>query len=226
MKRTIITLLVLSIAAHLSAQNNSSLEDAPKHFLWSERSAHELDYSHTIRTATDLTPTEKKALLNAVLVQLKRQSVLDKLMFEGITERQLQRLAADTRIKFVDLSGKGSREVIAQANGLGPCGGTGNCIIWVFQLAPDGVKLLLDSAEKEGAFEVLIVRPWFTNGYRDIVLGTHDSASDRSIVWYKFSNGGYRRSSCYNSTWMAYGQPLNSPNISWRNCKDLFTPQQ
>ncbi len=224
MKTTVIASLVLGFAAISSAQDTSSSKDSQNHFLWSERTAHELDYGHTIKTAADLTPTERQALLEAVLAQLKRSSVRDELMFEGITERQLQRLAVKTRIELVDLTGNGSREVIAQANGLGPCGATGNCLIWVFQMAPDGIRLLLDSGAREGAFEMVTVRPWSTNGFRDIVLGTHDSASDRTLVWYKYANGSYRRSSCYNSTWMSYGQPLKSPDISPSKCKDLFRP--
>ena len=151
---------------------------------------HELNYSHTIKKAADLSPQEKKALFDAILVQLRQDSARDELMFEDITERQLRRLAADTRIEFVDLSGKGSREVIAQGNGLGPCGATGNCIVWIFQMTTEGAKLLLDSSRDEGAFEEVVIRPWSTNGFRDIVLGTHDSASDRTLVWYKYANGG------------------------------------
>jgi hypothetical protein len=218
-----IAVLLLTASSLATSQTST---DAQKHFRWSERTAHELDYKDTIKTTNDLTPKDRTALRDAVFAQLKRAASKDEQMFEGISERQLQKMAADTRIELVDLSGDAKPEVIAQANSLGPCGGTGNCIVWVFQMTPDGVKLLLDSTIGKwgGYFEVLTIRPWTTNGFRDIVLGSHGGVSDRTLVLYKYSGGRYRQSACYDATWMSATtfEGLRSPEIS--PCEDSTAP--
>jgi len=143
-------------------------------------------------------------------------------LLEDLTEEQVQVLAEETRIELVDLNGDGKPEIIAQANGLGPCGGTGNCIFWVFERTADGLKLLLNTNDRSQlTFENILIRPWSTNGYRDIVLGSHSNASSRNLVWFQFTRGAYRIHGCYYSTWIGEdGRPLNTPAVWSEKCSE------
>ena len=194
----------------------------PAHFRWSETQAHELDYGRTIRKSVDLSLADKAALTNAIVLQLKK----DNDSVEDLTEKQVRELAEETRVELVDLNGDGKPEIVAQANGLGPCGGTGNCIFWIFERTADGLKLLLDTDDRSQViFEKILIRPWSTNGYRDIVLGSHSNATSRSLVWFQFMRGAYRIHACYYSTWIGDdGQALNKPAIWQEQCSKSLGP--
>jgi len=107
------------------------------------------------------------------------------------------------------LNGDGSKEVIAQSKGGEACGGTGNCFLWVFQAADEGYKLLFDSGG-----EVLRILSSSCGGYEDIAVGTHDSAAERTLFVYAYSNGSYRRSRCYSLSWVSDNfERLENPRI-------------
>jgi hypothetical protein len=213
-------LLAFTLVATGNGQTNPT--SAPEHFRWSERRAHELDYHHTIATAADLTAQERSELLSAVLNRFKHPvSPHDAAMFEDMTDEELAKLAGDTRIDYFDLNGDGTNETIAQGNGLGACGGTGNCILMVFLRTPQGLKLILDSRAGKwgGGVEKIRVLDTSTNGFRDVVLASHISASDRTLALYRYSDGGYRPVECYYATMQPHGVPegLQYPDIS-RGC--------
>ena len=219
MRAMVIAVLCLRAAAFMPGQR----VEGPEHFRWSEANAHALDRRYTIKSAVGLSPTQRKNLTSAVLTQLKRHKSLDT-FFGGMAEEKLLDLAANTRIERVDLNGDGTAEVIAQANGLGPCGGTGNCIFWIFQMNSGNVKLLLDTFDAEAGFEVIAVRPWSTNGFRDLVLGAHISASERDLVWYRYADGTYRRWRCYRLSRQGDNQETaKAAALVQSNCEDMFT---
>jgi len=195
MKTTLRALLIFTLTATGIPQSVPLMDSAPKNFRWSERQAHELDYRHTIKTSHELSTEQRNALVKIIVAQLRHET------FEDTTE--LQCFAADTRIEFIDLIGDGTKEIVAQSNGLGPCSATGNCILWVFQSIPQGYKLLLDSTEGKwgGGVQVLRVLASSSNGFRDIVLGSHGSATERTLLVYNYSDGSYRPSACYSMTW-------------------------
>ena len=204
-------------------QERAARVEGPEHFRWSEANAHELDHRYTIRSAVGLSPRQRETLTKAVLQQLKRHKSLDA-FFVGMPEQKLIDLAANTRIERMDLNGDGSPEIIAQANGLGPCGGTGNCIFWIFQMNSSGLKLLLDTFDSEAGFQVIGIRPWSTDGYRDLVLGAHLSAGSRDLVWYKYANGAYRRWRCYNLADQGEnGTPARTAAIVQAGCAEMFS---
>lgn len=203
--------LALGLLTALRAQEAPRASTSPMHFRWSETQAHELDYGSTIRNSPQISLPDKQALIKVLVRQLKR----DDSLVEDLTEGQVQTLAEETRIEFVDLNGDGKPEIIAEANSLGPCGGTGDCIFWIFEQTADGPKLLLNTNDRSPVtFEKILVRPWSTNGYRDIVLGSHSDASSRNLVWFKFLRGAYRIHACYYSTRLGEdGQTLHTPAI-------------
>lgn len=135
------------------------------------------------------------------------------------SEKELVQMAWDTRVELVDLDGDGQPEVIAEANGIGPCGGTGNCLFWVFQMTSEGPKAILDSSSW-GTFELITVRPWSTNGYRDIVLADHGDTSGQDVYSFKFANGAYRANSCFHADWVDdRGEARSSPELTPMRCE-------
>jgi hypothetical protein len=225
MKRLLTAALCCLLAGALSGQKKAV--EGPEHFRWSEDKASELDRHHTIQSDPDLTPDQKKLLTVEVVARLMSYRGLD-VVLRNMSATQLTQLAADTRVELIDLNGDGVPEVIAQANGMGPCGETGNCIIWIFQWTGNGVRVLLDSLENEAGFEVITVRPWSTNGFRDIVLGSHSTATLRNLVWYRYSvNAGYRSWKCYFLSRIGdKGKTLKNPAVSAESCSDTFRPKE
>lgn len=214
--------VALGLLSVLHAQVGPSTTATPTHFRWSEAQAHELDYGHTIGNSPRLSIADKTALTNAIVVQMKKDSDA----VEDLTETQLRKLAGETRIEFFDLNDDGKPEVVAQANGLGPCGGTGNCVFWIFERTTDGLKLLLNTNDRSPVtFEKILIRPWSTKGYRDIVLGSHSNASSRNLVWFQFTRGAYHIHACYYATWTGEdGRPLDTPAIWNERCSNTASP--
>ncbi len=135
---------------------------------------------------------------------------------DEVSGAKLDKLVAETRIEFIDLNGDGKLEILAQGNGLGPCGGTGNCSWWIFEQTPAGLKMLLETT---WGFEVIAVRPWKTNGYSDIVLGSHVSATERELELFKFDGTVYRKDSCYYRSYVgAHGEFLKIPWVARTGC--------
>jgi hypothetical protein len=101
MRTALALLLTFTLTGSAISQTEPSTNETSKHFRWSERQAHELDYQRTIESSTELSAEQKEALLKIIVAQLRHET------FEGTTERGLQRLAYETRIEFVDLNGDG-----------------------------------------------------------------------------------------------------------------------
>jgi hypothetical protein len=125
---------------------------------------------------------------------------------EIASDRELRQVVARTRIRLIDLNNDGVVEVLAQAFGTkAGCGATGNCPFWVFQKTHIGFRKILDTRVKDGVggIEVITVSTRRTNGFNDLVLGTHDSAAERTLLVYRYRNGEYRSAECYNANWVS-----------------------
>jgi hypothetical protein len=183
-------------------------------FHWKASEAKELGSEDRIKVSKSLDPAERSALIEAIAALLRpRMADLD-----IHTENELHSIVADTRIKFIDLNDDGIPEVIAQVWGVrAGCGATGNCPFWVFSKSDSGYKLILG---KDGwVFQIFTVEPTVTNGFHDLVLGMHDSASEKTLYIYQFKNGRYRRGACYDADWA----PMNAKG--WHELKNpLITP--
>lgn len=175
-------------------------------FHWKASEAQELGSEDRIKELKSLDLVERAALIKAIAKQLRPQMT----DLEIHSEKELRNVTADTRVKFIDLNGDGVPEVIAQAWEMkAGCGATGNCPIWVFSKSDNGYKLLLGG---DGwTFQIFTVQPTVTNGYHDLVLGFHDSASEKTLEVYRFKNGKYRRDECYDADWA----PIDAKGWHW-----------
>jgi len=160
-------------------------------FHWNSSDLQVLGSEDSIKLSKALSPAERKALLKAIVVELKTCDV-------GHTEQEWLAIAGDTRIRLIDLNGDGISEVIAQGSGDLSCSPTGNCDLWVFSRVGEIYKVILE----HGAIENFTVQPTLTNGFHDLVLGMHGSATEQELFVYRFTNGRYRRSACYFADWV------------------------
>lgn len=192
---TSLILLLLPLAAQQSPAR-------PKQtFGWNWRASEELESRQNAGVESKtLSKTDHAALIGALTLKFKGDP------------NPIKR-AEETRIKFVDLNGDGVAEVIAQPVGYDFCGAVGNCRFWVFQRTDSGYRLILN-----GTAQTFTVQRSRTNGYLDLVLALHDSATEQELLEYRFSAGQYRRTTCYNASWTA------SINSEIRLKAPLITP--
>jgi hypothetical protein len=200
MRRNIYIAITVStiLAGFGFAQHSAS---SAYHFRWSTRKAEELDFSATIRKSK-LPVSDQQMLIKAISALIrpfKKENEIE-------SERELHLLAANTRIKLVDLNDDGIPEILAQANDYkAGCGATGNCSFWVFQKTSAGFRKILDTRGPDGigGIEVFTINPNRTEGYNELVLGSHDSATARTLLLYRFVHGRYRESGCYIASWIS-----------------------
>jgi hypothetical protein len=131
------------------------------------------------------------------------------------SEQELQETAAHTRIKAVDLSGKGGEEFLAQSFGVQSCSPTGNCESWVLRQKDDNYSVILH----RGAAQSFTIQPTMTNGLHDLVLGMHGSATMQGLTLYRFDGAMYRRAGCYVLNFTTLGKDgevhnLDEPRIT------------
>jgi len=196
----VISLCLLLTAVATAAENS---------FRWDWRHAEELSAKLTLRRA-EVFASERAAIAAAIAAQLR----LDMKDLEISGETELAKVALDTRVKLVDLNSDSTPEVIAQGFGLkAGCGATGNCPFWVFQKMGHGYMLLLRTAAQR-----FNVEPRRTNGFRDIVVATHSSASESILTIYRYNAGTYRNVACYDAEWFSWEggtfRKLGEPRIT------------
>jgi hypothetical protein len=131
------------------------------------------------------------------------------------SEQELQQTAAHTRIKAIDLGGKGGEEFLAQGFGVQSCSPTGNCETWVLRQNGDNYSVILH----RGAAQTFTIQPTVTNSLHDIVLGMHGSATMQGLTLYRFDGTKYRRAGCYVENFTMIGkdggvQNLDEPRIT------------
>lgn len=180
-------------------------------FHWDWHNSQELSWMQSLRNAK-MSNSDKAAIAKAIEEQIRPD------MFDlGIkSEDQLVKAALDTRIKIVDLNQDGVPEVVAQA--MADCSGDGNCSFWVFKKTSHGYTLLLN-----GFGQTFTIQKGSANGFRDIVVAAHGSATDSGLTLYRYEDGGYKDVACYEANWAPLGkdgqhQYLKEPRITPAGC--------
>jgi len=181
----------------------SCLAQSPaKRFQWDWHNV-EKDGWESIGQSKSLSATERAGLITAVASQLRpfRSDM-------GIeSEQELREAAAQIWIKPVDLAGDGVMEFLVQGAGVGPatprlCSPTGNCEVWVFRRSSDQYSVILHRI----ATQNFTVQPTVTNGFHDLVLGQHGSATEQGLTLYRFDGSKYQRIACYDADWDFLGK--------------------
>jgi len=160
-----------------------------QNFHWDWRRSEELTYKQSLRRA-EVTSTERAAIARAIANQLRQQLGLE-------SEQELPDIALETRVKMVDLNGDGVPEVIAQGGERADCSPTGNCPFWVFQKSDHEYKLLFAT----NMVQTFTIEEKRSNGFRDIVVASHGSATQSGIRILRYSEGKYYQADCYSADW-------------------------
>jgi hypothetical protein len=108
--------------------------------------------------------------------------------------------AGQTLVKFIDLNGDEVPEVIAQP--IGDICGAANCPLYVFQKTGTNYRMIL----QKGAAQSVFVQKTRTNGYLDLVVRMHGSATESGLFVYQFREGRYRRTHCYEESFTYIGK--------------------
>lgn len=92
-----------------------------------------------------------------------------------------------------DLNKDGNKEIILRGNSSGLCGATGNCGFWIFEKKGKKYRKILSSSDYvdiSGLGEQIQKNE--TNGYRNILLKGHFTASETTYQHYRFIGGKYK----------------------------------
>lgn len=179
-------------------------------FEWNWHDSEELTYKQSLQR-TNVTPAQRASIRTAIAAQLRPEMSELGIM----SEDTLENLALDARIKLADINEDGVPEVIVQGAGeAAGCSPTGNCPFWVFQKAGPGYKLLF----RADSVQTFTIQHHRSRGYCDIVVGTHESATEQNLRLFRYRDGIYHNIGCYEAYWWVFVgstlHELKNPRIS------------
>lgn len=211
MLQNITVVLFLGLLGGVACGQDTAIAEATKSRIrWDAMHATELSPRESLKNSKALTESDRTALLRAIKARLRPHMV----EMDDTSGKNLASIASVTRIQLVDLNGDGVPEVLAQSLGMDTCGAVGNCKFWVFKRTGNGYISLLDTVSQS-----FVVEKTRSEGFLDLTLEMHDSASERQIMPYHFRNGKYLESQCYDANWSPdpNGPELNVPVVT--RCK-------
>jgi hypothetical protein len=136
----------------------------------------------------ELSASERAALTRALTSYVPRNVQSD---------QELQDFATRTQIKVVHLDGNNSMEIAVQGVDNQSCSPTGNCEFWVLRRRGNHYSVILH----RGATQTFTIQPTATNGFHDLVLVQHGSATEQGLRLYRFDGSQYRSVACYDANW-------------------------
>lgn len=188
-------------------------------FDWNWRSQETIGRTDpSVGNTSKLSEEERFALINAIIVRL------DKPMAErGYDNDRIREIASTTRLRFVDLGGEGKTLVFATSLGLeGGCDALSNCPLWIFRHGDDGYVSVLDTV---GASYT--IQPTSTNGFSDLVIMRHESASESHLTLYSYADGRYNDAGCYVAQWPgAKDGEIQDPEITPCKAQESSKPEE
>jgi hypothetical protein len=188
----------LLLAVWIFIEAGSCLAQNPaKRFHWDWHKV-EKDNWDSLGQSKALTAKERAGLIKAMASQFR--PFMSDMGIES--EQRLREAVAQTRIKAVDLSGNGVGEFVAQSVDDRSCSPTGNCEFWVLRQKGNKYSVILHRI----ATQTFTIQPTLTNGFHDLVLGQHGSATEQELTLYRFDGSKYRRVACYLADWSLLGK--------------------
>jgi hypothetical protein len=169
---------VLMLLVVLAAAQRQPLQRTPP-FQWGQGQQQELDKA--LADYNNIGAEDRAALLHALAREFSHYPTPPSPM-----ERAEQAL-----VKFVDLNGDGVPEVFVQP--IGNICGAANCPLYVFQKTGTNYRVILE----KGAAQTVTTQKTRTNGYLDVIVGMHGSATDQGLFVYQFRQGRYLRTHCF-----------------------------
>jgi hypothetical protein len=96
------------------------------------------------------------------------------------------------RVEKIDLNDDTKPEFVVQGLNKYLCTITGNCSFWIYQKTGNGYERVLEASD----VQQYNFKRTLSNGYRDLMTSTHDSAFDSSLSLYRFDGDEYRLTEC------------------------------
>jgi hypothetical protein len=192
----------------LSGQDSTVVGMNKAQLQWDASHAKELTQREAIGVSKKLTDTEKEELTRYLMEYLRPQMK----QLEINSENELRQTARESRVAMVDLDAAGSSEVIVQMSGENSgCGGTGNCPLLILEKTTNSYKTILRATA-----QTFVADEARSNGFRDVVLGLHGSATESELRVYHYRDGRYGKVACYEAAWQAdlTGPTLKQPIIT------------
>jgi len=184
--------ILLSMAGIVDGQNSIGRGDLRSQVQRDAEHGTELSPRSSVGSSTVLSVRDREALLKAIEVKLRSGNA----DLDNSSQKELENSARAARVRLVDLNGDRVPEVIVQSMRAETCGAVGNCEFWVFKKTPAGYVSILDAGSQR--FSVEESR---SNGYLDLTLALHDSATQQQLNIYRFQRGRYRQMGCYEADW-------------------------
>lgn len=162
----------------------------------------ELGEADMLKQQQGLLTTPQISLLKRVTSRAIQQCVADPGPEDAITAAETY---SQLRARRINLSSNRTA-VIVQGSRACMCGAVGNCSLW---LLSDDVqpKLLLRAVGIQNF--ATQVKP--NKGGHDLVLGSHDSAFQSDLQWYRSNGVTFRRYRCATATWSDLDGKLCQP---------------
>ena len=127
-------------------------------------------------------------------------------------------------VSYRDLNHDRNPEILVRGKNIWLCGAVGHSAFWIFDKYRDGYRNLLEGSDYIDVADLdAQILKQRTNGYRDILLRYHFSASETGYSYFKFNGTRYREDKCL------YEVPkYDSQNrVRWTlvTCKQFFRDQ-
>ena len=143
-----------------------------------------------------------------ILAQLQK-SILEALSHEtngDHTVAHAQKIALDSRVRFLQPSHRGPSAIILSSEQCSPNGV--NCLSWVF-MTKDGHAVLAFEADGSG----ILIEPTFHHGMPDLSSEErYGHSTDGEIEFYEFNGKTYSSAYCFESTVDETGKRNESPH--------------
>ena len=151
--------------------------------------AAELRADEAISSNPALPPQLRSQLMGLMVIELGPTTAESEVASKSATRA----LIGKTRARLVTISDEPGETVLLQAWDFQTgCGGTGNCPTFIFHKTGGKWEKLLDTMA-----ETIAIRPSSSDGYKEIFVGLHNSATDTEARIYRFTKGRYRRAACF-----------------------------
>jgi hypothetical protein len=95
------------------------------------------------------------------------------------------------RVERVEIAPDGQKALLVQGNGMCMCGAVGNCSFWLLS-GGKSPRVLLSAV----GIEMFEIRKSRMGGYFDLMLASHDSASELFLQRFRFRRSKYENDGC------------------------------
>ena len=156
----------------------------------------------------------------STLPQMRRQSILAQIQpsLDKLVKEKWMDSDDATRVKasllMREASTPSGQFLLVQSWGPELCGGVGNCHVWVLG---EHDMLILEAAASE-----LRILKSAHNGRPSILMSLHDSAAERTLVWYRFDGARYRTAACAYKTYGDLTGPYPHPRVEYVPCSEVL----